>query len=141
MGADVMRWLFCEMPPAQNLKFGYGPAHEVKRRLLTLWNSVSFFVTYANIEEFTPTYDDLARRAAGAASRSTRGSSQRTRQLVAEATEAYERVLDARRSRARSSRSSTISRTGTSAARAAASTRSTRPRSGRSGLRSPSRCA
>jgi isoleucyl-tRNA synthetase len=27
----------------QNLKFGFGPAGEVKRRLLTLWNSVSFF--------------------------------------------------------------------------------------------------
>ena len=52
MGADVMRWLFCDVSPAQNLKFGYGPAGEVKRRLLTLWNSVSFFVTYANIEDF-----------------------------------------------------------------------------------------
>ena len=59
MGADVMRWQFCETPPAQNLKFGYGPAGEVKRRLLTLWNSVSFFVTYANIEDFRPTYEDL----------------------------------------------------------------------------------
>jgi isoleucyl-tRNA synthetase len=59
MGADVMRWQFCETPPAQNLKFGYGPAREVERRLLTLWNSVSFFVTYANIEDFSPSYDDL----------------------------------------------------------------------------------
>jgi isoleucyl-tRNA synthetase len=60
MGADVMRWQFCETPPAQNLKFGYGPAGEVKRRLLTLWNSVSFFVTYANIEGFAPAYEDLS---------------------------------------------------------------------------------
>jgi isoleucyl-tRNA synthetase len=59
MGADVMRWLFCDVSPAQNLKFGFGPAGEVKRRLLTLWNSVSFFVTYANIEDFRPTYSDL----------------------------------------------------------------------------------
>jgi isoleucyl-tRNA synthetase len=59
MGADVMRWLFCDVSPAQNLKFGYGPAGEVKRRLLTLWNSVSFFVTYANIEDFRPSYADL----------------------------------------------------------------------------------
>jgi isoleucyl-tRNA synthetase len=59
MGADVMRWQFCETPPAQNLKFGYGPAREVERRLLTLWNSVSFLVTYANIEDFSPSYDDL----------------------------------------------------------------------------------
>ena len=94
MGADVMRWLFCEIPPAQNLKFGYGPAHEVKRRLLTLWNSVSFFVTYANIEEFTPD----VRRPRPTASRVGGSPSQpldawlvqRTRQLVEEATKAYE---------------------------------------------------
>ncbi len=49
MGADVMRWQFCEQNPGQNLKFGYGPANEVKRRLLTLWNSVKFFVDYANV--------------------------------------------------------------------------------------------
>ena len=49
MGADVMRWQFCEANPGQNIKFGYGPAREVKRRLLTLWNSVKFFVDYANV--------------------------------------------------------------------------------------------
>ena len=139
MGADVMRWLFCEIPPAQNLKFGYGPAHEVKRRLLTLWNSVSFFVTYANIEEFTPTYDDLgAGRPMGTrsthGSSSGRGSSSPRRPRPMSAT-------GPRRSRARSSRSSTTFRTGTSAVRGAASGRPTTPRSGRSGLRSPSRCA
>jgi len=32
MGADVMRWLYCEQNPSQNIKFGYGPANEVKRR-------------------------------------------------------------------------------------------------------------
>ena len=37
--------------PGQNIKFGYGPAHEVKRRLLTLWNSVKFFVDYANVSD------------------------------------------------------------------------------------------
>jgi isoleucyl-tRNA synthetase len=49
MGADVMRWMYCEQNPSQNIRFGYGPANEVKRRLLTLWNSVKFFVDYANI--------------------------------------------------------------------------------------------
>ena len=49
MGADVMRWMYCEQVPSQNLNFGYGPAHEIKRRLLTLWNSVKFFVDYANV--------------------------------------------------------------------------------------------
>jgi isoleucyl-tRNA synthetase len=54
MGADIMRWLYCAVPPNQNINFGYGPADEVKRRLLTLWNSVGFLVTYANIAEWRP---------------------------------------------------------------------------------------
>ena len=49
MGADVMRWMYCEQVPSQNLNFGYGPAHEIRRRLLTFWNSVKFFVDYANV--------------------------------------------------------------------------------------------
>jgi isoleucyl-tRNA synthetase len=49
MGADVMRWLYCSTPPQQNVNFGYGLADDVKRRLLTLWNSIGFLVTYGNI--------------------------------------------------------------------------------------------
>jgi isoleucyl-tRNA synthetase len=56
MGADVMRWQFSEAVPSQNIKFGYGPAYEVTRRLLTFWNSVGFLITYANIEGFRPRY-------------------------------------------------------------------------------------
>lgn len=54
MGADVMRWMFAKHNPIQNLNFGYGPADEIKRNLLTLWNVYSFFVTYANIDKFNP---------------------------------------------------------------------------------------
>jgi len=54
MGADVMRWMFAKHNPIQNLNFGYGPAEEIKRNLLTLWNVYSFFVTYANIDNFNP---------------------------------------------------------------------------------------
>jgi isoleucyl-tRNA synthetase len=54
MGADIMRWLYFSVPPSQNINFGYGPADEVKRRLLTLWNSVGFLVTYANIAGWRP---------------------------------------------------------------------------------------
>lgn len=54
MGADVMRWMFARHNPVQNLNFGYGPADEIKRTLLTLWNVYSFFVTYANIDKFNP---------------------------------------------------------------------------------------
>jgi isoleucyl-tRNA synthetase len=56
MGADVVRWLFSEQVPSQNLRFGYGPAHEAKRRLLTLWNSASFLITYANIAGWRPSW-------------------------------------------------------------------------------------
>jgi isoleucyl-tRNA synthetase len=56
VGADVMRWMFAKHNPVLNLNFGYGHAAEIKRNLLTLWNVYSFFVTYANIDEFNP-YD------------------------------------------------------------------------------------
>ena len=46
--------------PTGTCCFGYGPAHEVKRKLLTLWNSVEFLVDYAKIEGFRPRYEDLA---------------------------------------------------------------------------------
>ena len=59
MGADVMRWLYAAQTPSQNMNFGYGPANEVKRRLLTLWNSYAFLVRYADVDGFRPTWDDL----------------------------------------------------------------------------------
>ncbi|MGH8946805.1 MAG: class I tRNA ligase family protein, partial [Acidimicrobiia bacterium] len=60
MGADVMRWMFCAHPPDRNLRFGYSGAHEVRRKLLTLWNSARFLIDYGNIEDFAPRYRDLA---------------------------------------------------------------------------------
>ncbi|MBM3313132.1 class I tRNA ligase family protein, partial [candidate division WOR-3 bacterium] len=54
MGADVMRWVFCRHSPVQNLNFGYALGDEVRRKLLTLWNVYSFFVTYADIDGWTP---------------------------------------------------------------------------------------
>ena len=60
MGADVMRWLYCAQTPSEPLRFGYALADDVKRRFLTFWNSVSFFVEYANIAGFTPSFDELA---------------------------------------------------------------------------------
>jgi isoleucyl-tRNA synthetase len=86
MGADVMRWLFSEQNPAQELRFGYGMAEEVKKRLLTFWNSVSFFVTYANIAGFAP-----EAQAAGEEKPLDRWLAARTAQLVREATDAYDR--------------------------------------------------
>ena len=54
MGVDVMRWLYSSQNPEQNLRFGYGAADEVRKRLITLWNTYSFFVTYARLDNFDP---------------------------------------------------------------------------------------
>ncbi|HZN15228.1 MAG TPA: isoleucine--tRNA ligase [Acidimicrobiales bacterium] len=92
MGADVMRWQYCMQPPSQNLLFGFGSGQEVQRKLLTLWNTASFFIRYANIAGFTPSYDDV-RELDGELVGLDRWLVARTRQLVADATDAYERYL------------------------------------------------
>jgi isoleucyl-tRNA synthetase len=56
MGVDVMRWLFCDHKPEKDLAFGYQRADEIRRQfLIPLWNVYSFFVTYANMDGWTPT--------------------------------------------------------------------------------------
>jgi isoleucyl-tRNA synthetase len=55
MGVDVMRWLYCAHKPENDLLFGYNRGDEVRRRfLIPLWNVYSFFVTYANLDGWTP---------------------------------------------------------------------------------------
>lgn len=89
MGADGMRWVFSQQPPTQDLWFGFEPGVEVKRKLLTLWNSVNFFIQYANLAAFEP--------ATGAVPESghllDRWATARTGQFVAQATEGYESHL------------------------------------------------
>ena len=55
-GADALRWyFFTASPPGNVRRFSEKLVAEVSRRfLLTLWNVYSFFVTYANIDHFTP---------------------------------------------------------------------------------------
>jgi isoleucyl-tRNA synthetase len=89
MGADVMRWQFCAQPPDRNLLFGFGPGQEIKRRLLTLWNSVRFLVDYGRIDQFTPDWNATA----PAGQPLDRWLAARTAQLVEEATEGYEAYL------------------------------------------------
>ena len=142
MGADVMRWQYCAQPPDRNLLFGFGPAQEIKRRLLTLWNSAKFLADYGAIEQFRPTYARPRTRRAGrrpaaarplGSSSARRSSSRRPRR----ATSAGSRST----SRAPSTPSSTTSPTGTSAAPGAASGTATRRPCGRSGSRSSRACA
>jgi isoleucyl-tRNA synthetase len=92
MGADVMRWQYCRQPPTQDLWFGFGPAHEIKRRFLTFWNSVKFFVDYANIERFEPAWAELEPSAVELRPLD-RWLVERTNQLVADAEAAYEATL------------------------------------------------
>lgn len=53
MGVDIMRWMYCAQNPEFNLRFGYKTADEAKKRIVTLWNTYSFFVMYANIDKIS----------------------------------------------------------------------------------------
>jgi isoleucyl-tRNA synthetase len=90
MGADVMRWQFCAQPPDRNLLFGFGPAHEIQRKLLTLWNSVKFLTDYANIAGWKPTSAALTGPPDGDLLALDRWLVARTTALVEEATNGYE---------------------------------------------------
>lgn len=57
-GADAMRFYLMSSPAtrAEDLRFSEKGVDEVvKKVILTLWNSYSFFVTYANLDGFKPT--------------------------------------------------------------------------------------
>jgi len=68
-GADAMRWyLYTASPPGQERRFSSNLVGEVIRNFtLTLWNTYSFFVTYANLDHWVPDstsrpeYSDLDR--------------------------------------------------------------------------------
>lgn len=68
-GADAMRWyMYTASPPGQERRFSADLVGEVIRNFtLTLWNTYSFFVTYANLDHWqpdpsvTPQYSDLDR--------------------------------------------------------------------------------
>ena len=43
MGVDVMRWLFANARPEDNINFGWHAADESRRELLVLWNVYSLW--------------------------------------------------------------------------------------------------
>jgi isoleucyl-tRNA synthetase len=90
MGADVMRWQFAAQAPDRNLLFGFGPADEVKRKLLTFWHSVKFLVDYANVAGFRPAWDALEPEPTEPLDR---WLVERTHAFVADATAGYESWL------------------------------------------------
>ncbi|HEY5640357.1 MAG TPA: class I tRNA ligase family protein, partial [Dehalococcoidia bacterium] len=56
-GADALRWyLYTATRPGDSRRFSIRLVQESLRRFfLTYWNTYSFFVTYANLDEFDPT--------------------------------------------------------------------------------------
>jgi len=55
-GADATRWyMYAASPAGSSRRFSAGLVEEgLRRYLLTLWNTYSFFVSYANIDGFVP---------------------------------------------------------------------------------------
>lgn len=60
-GADALRWyLYTASPPGQERRFSGDLVGEVVRTFtLTLWNTYAFFVTYANLDAWSPSQDIL----------------------------------------------------------------------------------
>jgi len=58
-GADAVRWyLYTSSPPGNERRFSSDLVGEVLRTFsLTLWNTYSFFVTYANLDKWKPDMD------------------------------------------------------------------------------------
>ena len=56
-GADAFRWyMYTSGPPGESRRFSINLVNDViKKFWSTLWNTYSFFVTYANIDGWTPT--------------------------------------------------------------------------------------
>ena len=55
-GADALRWyLLTANQPGEPRRFSQNLVNEIVRKfLLTLWNTYSFFITYARIDKFSP---------------------------------------------------------------------------------------
>ncbi len=55
-GADAMRWYFCVNNPEVNSRFSAKLVREAAQKfMLPLWNAVSFFTIYANLDGWRPT--------------------------------------------------------------------------------------
>ena len=90
-GADALRWyLYTASPPGNSRRFSSDLVGETARRTIsTLWNTYSFFVTYANVAGFDPA------RSVEAGTRTeldrwVRSELHRTVRAVTEALDAYE---------------------------------------------------
>jgi len=54
-GADPARWYLYSTPTWNDVRFGFNLIEEsLKEFILPLWNVLLFFITYANLDEYTP---------------------------------------------------------------------------------------
>src|SRR5213594_1903147 len=54
VGADAIRWVVAKVDLQEIMYFGWPPFEELKRKILVLWNTYKFFVSYANLDGFEP---------------------------------------------------------------------------------------
>jgi isoleucyl-tRNA synthetase len=91
-GADATRWyMYTASPPGNARRFSEDLVAETTRRFLsTLWNTYSFFVTYANLADFDPAALAGPEEEPSELDRWVRSELHRTVQRVTEGLEAYE---------------------------------------------------
>ncbi|MDQ3863482.1 MAG: isoleucine--tRNA ligase [Actinomycetota bacterium] len=91
-GADALRWaLYTATSPGNTRRFSMGQVDEaVRKYLLTLWNTYSFFVTYARIDGFDPEQDYVGPEDRSLMDRWALSELQLTVRMVTERLEAYD---------------------------------------------------
>jgi isoleucyl-tRNA synthetase len=91
-GADALRWtLYTATSPGNARRFSEDQVDEaVRKYLLTLWNTYSFFVTYARIDGFDPKEDYVDPRKRSLMDRWALSQLQLTARVVTEKLDAYD---------------------------------------------------
>ena len=91
-GADATRWyMYTASPPGNARRFSEDLVAETTRRFLsTLWNTYSFFVTYANLADFDPSAPASADEVPTELDRWVRSELHQTVRQVTAGLEAYE---------------------------------------------------
>jgi isoleucyl-tRNA synthetase len=91
-GADALRWaLYTATSPGNPRRFSMEQVDDaVRKHLLTLWNTYSFFVTYARIDGFAPREDYVAPGERSLMDRWALSELQLTTKTVTERLDAYD---------------------------------------------------
>src|SRR5215208_5302493 len=91
-GADALRWaLYTSTSPGNTRRFSEDQVDEaVRKYLLTLWNTYSFFVTYARIDGFDPKRDFVEPERRSLMDRWVLSELQLTTQTVTQRLDAYD---------------------------------------------------